>query len=178
MALIVKEQKQISQNKPRPSCVSNRLRKLVGEICAWALFNSSHPSAACIHQWIGSALVQIMACRLNALPSHYLRQWWVVVHWTLRITHQWNLNRNTKFFIHENTFENVVCEMAAILARWDESNVITSLAMMGFRKGQQINPGENARIDEDLDMNKTGETKLLTFITGCTRHYNHSTKNS
>ena len=28
---------------------------------------------------------------------------------------QWNLNRNTKFFIHENTFENVVWEVAAIL---------------------------------------------------------------
>ena len=30
---------------------------------------------------------------------------------------QWNSNRNTKFFIHENAFENVVYEMVAILSR-------------------------------------------------------------
>ena len=33
---------------------------------------------------------------------------------------QWNSNRSTKLFIHENTFENVVYEMGAILSsgRW------------------------------------------------------------
>ena len=29
---------------------------------------------------------------------------------------QWNLNQNTKFFIHRNAFENGGCEMAAILS--------------------------------------------------------------
>ena len=33
---------------------------------------------------------------------------------------QWNSNKYTKLFIQENAFENVVCEIAAILSRWDE----------------------------------------------------------
>ena len=28
----------------------------------------------------------------------------------------WNFDQNSKLFIHENAYENVVCEMAAILA--------------------------------------------------------------
>ena len=51
-------------------------------------------------------------------PSHYLNQCWLIVNWTLRNKLQWNSSRNTKFFIHENAFENVVCEMVAILSRW------------------------------------------------------------
>ena len=30
---------------------------------------------------------------------------------------QWNFYRNSNIFIEENTFENVVCEMSAILSR-------------------------------------------------------------
>ena len=30
---------------------------------------------------------------------------------------QWNFNRNSKFFIHENAIESVICEMASILSR-------------------------------------------------------------
>ena len=30
---------------------------------------------------------------------------------------QWNFNRNSNIFIQENTFQNVACEMAAILSR-------------------------------------------------------------
>ena len=54
------------------------------------------PSAACMCQWTGSVLVQIMACRLLA-PSHYLNQCWVIVNWTIRNKLQWNFNQNTKF---------------------------------------------------------------------------------
>ena len=37
---------------------------------SWSHFNSSPPSAAYLRQWIGSALVKIMACRLfGAKPS-------------------------------------------------------------------------------------------------------------
>ena len=50
-------------------------------------------------------------------PSHYLNQWWVIVNWTPVNKLQWNSNQNTKFFINENRFENVVCEMVAILSR-------------------------------------------------------------
>ena len=35
-------------------------------------------------------------------------------HWTHRNKLQWNFNRNSNIFIEENTFENVVCEMASI----------------------------------------------------------------
>ena len=65
---------------------------------------------------IGSALVQIMACRLfGAKPLSELC--WVNVIWTLRNKLQWNCNQNMKLFIHENASENIVCEMAAILSR-------------------------------------------------------------
>ena len=37
--------------------------------------------------------------------------------WTPMNKFQWNCNRNSNFFIHENAFENVVCEMIAILSR-------------------------------------------------------------
>ena len=42
---------------------------------------------------------------------------WDIVNWTLRNKLQWNFNRNSNIFIHENAFENVVCEMASILSR-------------------------------------------------------------
>ena len=50
-------------------------------------------------------------------PSHYLNQCWVIVNWSLRNKLQWNLNWNTKLFIHGNAFENVVSKMAAILSQ-------------------------------------------------------------
>ena len=52
---------------------------------------------------------------------HYLNQRRVIVNCTLKNKLQWNLNRNTKLFIHENAFENVVCEMTAILSRGEIS---------------------------------------------------------
>ena len=30
---------------------------------------------------------------------------------------QWNFNQNTKFFIHKNALENILCDMATILSR-------------------------------------------------------------
>ena len=51
-------------------------------------------------------------------PSHYLNQCSGIVNWTPRNKRQWNCNRNPNIFIHENTSENIVCEMAAILPRW------------------------------------------------------------
>ena len=71
------------------------------------------------------SLVQIMACRL-VVPSHHLNQWWNIVNWTLGNKLQSNLNRNLYIFIEENAFENVTCEMAAILS-WPQSvNELTS----------------------------------------------------
>ena len=39
------------------------------------------------------------------------------VNWTFKDKLQWNLNRDTNLFIHENTFEYVVCEMVVSLSR-------------------------------------------------------------
>ena len=58
-------------------------------------------------------------------PSHYLNQCWVIVNWTHRNKLQWNLNQNTKLFIHENTSENIVCHMAAILSNHSPSTFIS-----------------------------------------------------
>ena len=49
--------------------------------------------------------------------SHYLKQCWIIVNWTLRNKRQWKFSRNSNFFIQENALEHVVCETAAILSR-------------------------------------------------------------
>ena len=82
-------------------------------------FNSSPPSAEYMRQCIGSALVQIMACRLfGAKPlSKPMLDYSQLSH---KNKFQWKFNQNTKVFIHENASENIVCEMAVILSsgRW------------------------------------------------------------
>ena len=50
-------------------------------------------------------------------PSHYLKQCWNIVNWTLGNKLQWNFNRNLHIFIQENAFEIVVRNLAAILSR-------------------------------------------------------------
>ena len=74
--------------------------------CRVSLTNSSPPSVTYMHQWIRSALVQIMACRLfgtKPLSKPVLGYY-----------------QNTKLFIHENAPENIICKMAAILSKADE----------------------------------------------------------
>ena len=92
------------------------------------------PSAAYMRRWTRSALVQIMACRLFGAN---LNQCWVIDNWVLRNKLQWNCNKNTKPFIHENAFENIVGEMVAILSRgrWVNKNILhdcTSVFHTGF----------------------------------------------
>ena len=50
-------------------------------------------------------------------PSHYLNQCWNIVNFNLRCKFQWNVDQFLYIFIQENAFENVVCEIAAILSR-------------------------------------------------------------
>ena len=79
------------------------------------IINSYLPSAAYMHQRTGSVLVPVMAWCLfstKPLPVPMLTSCWL----DLKNKLQWNSNQNTQFFIHENAFENVVCEMAAILS--------------------------------------------------------------
>ena len=68
-------------------------------------------------------------------PSHYLEQCWLLSIEPLNKL-QWNSNQNTKLFIRENAYENIVCEMAAILSRGDELNV--SLAMLRHSTGYEV----------------------------------------
>ena len=67
---------------------------------------------------IGSALFQIMACRLlraKPLSEPMLGYSQLDI---LRNKLQWNFNQNTKLFIHANASESNTCEMTAILSRW------------------------------------------------------------
>ena len=57
----------------------------------------------------------------------YLNQCWAIGVWTTRNKLQWNLNRNSYIFIHENAFGNVVWEMAAILSRPQCVNMVWTL---------------------------------------------------
>ena len=82
--------------------------------------NSSPPSAAYMRHRIGSALVQIMACRLfGAKPLS--KPMIGFVNWELSNRILWIFNQNTELLIHENASENIVCEMSAILSRENES---------------------------------------------------------
>ena len=49
--------------------------------------------------------------------SHYLKQYWHIIDWTLRNKIQWNLNQNTVIFFQENRSEKIVCKLATILTR-------------------------------------------------------------
>ena len=72
-------------------------------------------------------------------PSHYQNQCWFIVNWTLGNKLQWNQNQNTKVFIHENAFDCVVCEMAAILSRGNWVNgYLVSDQMIWFRMAGNI----------------------------------------
>ena len=86
-------------------------------------FNSSPPRASYMRQWIGSTLVQLMACRLFGAkaPSHYLNQSWNIVIWTLMSRFQWNPNRNSYTFIQENASENIFCLMTVVLFQGEKS---------------------------------------------------------
>ena len=78
-------------------------------------------------------------------PSRYLNQCWNIVDMTLRNKLQWNINQNTKLFFHKNVFENVVCEMAAILSRerWVKCMNCCDLSDVQCDEGKrhQANPG-------------------------------------
>ena len=46
-----------------------------------------------------------------------MNQCWNIANWNIRNKLQWNLNRKSDILIPENAFENVVCEMTAMLSR-------------------------------------------------------------
>ena len=91
------------------------------------MHNSSPPSAAYMRQWIGSALVETMAWRLfGAKPlSKPMLVYYQLDHKELTLVNFFSQISN--FFIQENSFKNVVCEMAAFLSRGRWVNLYGSL---------------------------------------------------
>ena len=91
-----------------------------------------------MHQRIGSALVQIMACGLFGAKPVCL----VIVNWTIRNKIMWNFNQNSNIFIQENVFENSVCEMTVILSRvsWVNTTYVYVTTGSGCTPKHLFNP--------------------------------------
>ena len=109
------------------------------------------PSAAYMRQYTGSALVQIMACRLFDVkplsePTLFYCQ---LGPW------EQNLNRWWYIFIQENLTENVVCEMLAILSRGKWVNVEKNHPHEKPLLKCNM-PGELARLSHVLDDTRPG----------------------
>ena len=89
----------------------------VMSILNWHI-NAASPSAAYMRQWIGSALVQIMACYLfgtKPLSEPVLCSGLVIVNWTLRTNFNEILKQDAKLSIHKYTSENIVHTIANAL---------------------------------------------------------------
>ena len=106
------------------------------------IINSSPPSAAYMHQWIGSALLQKMACRLfGAKPLSKP----MLDYCRLGPKEQTSVKfiQNIKLFIHENASENIVCEMAAVLSSGDEfkryTHRLSCLSRSALKTRQTLN---------------------------------------
>ena len=82
--------------------------------------NPSPPSAAYMRQWIRSALVQVMACRLfGAKPLSKPMLGYCQLH----PYKQTSVNIVTKYktFYSSKYIWNIICEMAAIFTLWNNS---------------------------------------------------------
>ena len=72
------------------------------------------------------------------VPSHYLNQWWFIASWILWNKLEWNWVKIWRFsFIQENSFQSVVCKMAAILFQ-DQCVNILSLRQNGWQFANNI----------------------------------------
>ena len=80
-----------------------------------AYINSSLRSVTYMRQWMCSALVHIMACRL--FGSHPLSKPGLG-HCQLEQI-KWNFSQENKIVIYKNAYENIVCGKAAVLSRRD-----------------------------------------------------------
>ena len=70
-------------------------------------------------------------------PSHYLDQCCLIVNGKHKSKLQWNLICNSNNFIEENMFENVVCQMVAILSwpQWAKRQAATpKITITNFNK--------------------------------------------
>ena len=108
------------QTRPPAERQSQLPKYLLSRVCTTINVNSSPHSGAYMRRWIGSALLQMMVCRLfgtKPLSEQTFRYSQELSPGPLvyRNKLKWNLNQNRKLFIHGNASEYIVCEMAAIL---------------------------------------------------------------
>ena len=110
------------QTRPPAERQSQLPKYLLSRVCTTINVNSSSHSAAYMRRWIGSALLQIMVCRLfgtKPLSEQTFRYSQELSPGPLVYMNklQWNFNQKWKLFIHGNASEYIVCKMAAILSR-------------------------------------------------------------
>ena len=113
------------QTRPPAERQSRLPKYLLSRVCTTINVNSSPRSAAYVRRWIGSALLQMMVCRLigtKPLSGQTFRYSQELSPGPLvyRNKLQWNFNQNKKLFILGNASEYIVCEMTAILSRGEE----------------------------------------------------------
>ena len=101
---IANKQSYLQSQKKSPHPVSH-FHNLCKQPLMWDI-NSLRPSDAYMRQWISHQWLR-QWLRAWSAPSHYLNQWQNIVNWTLKNKIQWNFNRNSYIFIHENAFENM-----------------------------------------------------------------------
>ena len=68
-------------------------------------------------------------------PSHYLNQCWVIVNWIHRNKFQGNWIKMQNCFLHENAFENIAWDIAAMLSKGEELKLDEdSISLMRSRR--------------------------------------------
>ena len=108
-----------------------------------------------------------MAC---LSPSQNLNQCCIIVNWTLRNKLQSNCIRNSKIFIQENAFENVIWKMSAILS-WPQcvKFMAVSLHYGDIIMGAITTQITSLTVYCDADQGKHESSASLAFVWGIHR---------
>ena len=91
-----------------------------------AIFNPMNPTPGLVLWFHESAGFGFRKSGLNKRNGFWNRfqfgliKQGLIFNWTPRRKLHWNSNQNTKLFIHENAYKDVVCEMAAFFPGQDE----------------------------------------------------------
>ena len=93
-----------------------------------SMFNSLRLSDAYNHHWFRKWFVTWSA------PSHHLSQCCNIINSNLRSKIKWHLTWNSYIFIQDNAFENIACEMVAVLYRpqWVKLMPVNNDVVTGF----------------------------------------------